>query len=255
MRFPLPRNPKLYAAYVLAQFFRWLKNWRAVWSAYRVSAPLPPFEFRSGFTVYHQKGDDPVMLLLEIFAGECYRRYLEKPVLGQMIDIGSNIGMTTLDFTQRAPSLVVHAFEPNPSTRKILTNNIEANGLLGRVHIHKEAVGRQPGELVLRFGEHSGVASGYAHGGEGIRVPMIDLNEAVTGSVSLLKIDAEGAEADILEGARIETLQHIDQVILEYHENFCPGVVKRCVRALEAAGFRCDVHAIAPEQGLLYACR
>jgi FkbM family methyltransferase len=255
VRFPLPRNPKLYAAYVLAQFVRWLKNWRAVWSAYRANAPLPPFEFRSGFTVNHQKGDDPVMLLLEIFAGECYRRYLRKPVREQMIDIGSNIGMTTLDFTQRESGLVVHAFEPNPTTRKTLTSNIESNGLGGRVHIHPEAVGREHGQLELRFGDHSGVASGYGHSGVGIKVPMIDLNEAVTGSISLLKIDAEGAEADILEGARVDTLQRIDQVILEYHENFCPGVVARCVRALEAAGFRCDVHAIAPEQGLLYACR
>jgi FkbM family methyltransferase len=250
-----PRNPKLYAVYVLAHFIRWLKNWRAVWSAYRSSATIPPLEFRAGFTVHHQPGDEPVMLMLEIFAEGCYRRYLEKPVREAMIDIGGNIGMTTLDFASRAPALEVDIYEPNPRTRAILITNIESNGLDRRVVIHPEAVGRAPGELTLRLGAHSGVATGYGQGGEEFRVPLIDLNQVVHGKVSLLKIDAEGAEGDILEGASAATLARIDQVILEYHENFCPGVARRCTRSLEAAGFRVDVHAIAPEQGLLYACR
>jgi FkbM family methyltransferase len=251
----LPRNPKLYAAYVLAQFIRWLKNWRAVWSAYRVSATIPPLEFRAGFTVHHQPGDEPVMLLLEIFAEGCYRRYLKKPVEETMIDIGGNIGMTTLDFASRAPSLVVHSYEPNPSTRAVLTRNIESNRLGGRVFIHPEALGREPGEVTLRLGEHSGVATAYHGRGEGIRVPVIGLNGAVDRKISLLKIDCEGAEGDILEGASAATLARVEQVIVEYHENVCPGVTGRCVRALKGAGFHVDVHSIAPEQGLIYACR
>jgi FkbM family methyltransferase len=256
-----PRNPKLFAAYVLAQFIRHLKNWPAVWGAYRKAAPLPSFEFRNGIILHHGPADDPVMLFHEVIIGGCYRRYLSRPLTGTLLDIGANIGITTLDFISRTPGLQIHAYEPNPVTREIFRSNIEANGLGDRVKIHSEAVGRQAGELTLRLGEHSGVASGYSAstGGREFRVPMIDLNTALKtalpGRVSLLKIEAEGAAGDILEGALPETLAQIDQVILEYHENFCPGIAQRCAGKLESAGFRCDVHAIAAEQGLLYACR
>lgn len=195
------------------------------------------------------------MLLLEIFSVGCYRQYLRKPVDRTMIDIGANIGMTTLDFTSRAPRLIVHAYEPNPTTREVLVRNIESNGLVARVFIHPEALGRAAGELELRLGEHSGVATGYAGQGQALSVPMIGLDSAIDGPISLLKIDCEGAEADILEGASASTLALVEQVILEYHENFCPGVTQRCVAALHGAGFRVDVHAIAPEQGLIYAVR
>jgi FkbM family methyltransferase len=247
----------LFAAYVLAQFVRHLKNWRAVWGAYRKAAPLPVFQFRNGIVLHHGPADDPVMLFHEVIIGGCYRRYLTQPLRGTMLDIGANIGMTSLDFIARTPGLQIHAYEPNPITREILRKNIDANGLAGRVKLHGEAVGREHGQLTLRLGDHSGVASGYSanSGGREFQVPMIDLNAALPGRVALLKIDTEGAEGDILEGASPETLARIDQVILEYHENFCPGVAKRCQAKLESAGFRCDVYAIAAEQGLLYACR
>src|SRR5277367_1858547 len=120
------RNPKLFAAYVLAQFIRHLKNWSAVWSAYRRAAPLPVFEFRNGIILHHGPADDPVMLFHEVIIGGCYRRYLTRPVRGTILDIGANIGMTSLDFISRTPGLEIHAYEPNPITRNILRKNIEA---------------------------------------------------------------------------------------------------------------------------------
>jgi hypothetical protein len=200
----LLQNPKLFAAYVPAQFIRYFKNWRAGWAAYRKSAPLPVFQFRNGIVLHHGPSDDPVLLLHEVIIGGCYRRYLKRPVRGTVLDIGA---------------------------REILRKNIEVNRLDDRIKLHDQAVGRAPGQITLH------------------------LNAALPGPVALLKIDTEGAEGDILEGASRETLAQIDQVILEYHENFCPGVARRCASKLESAGFRCDVHAIAPEQGLIYACR
>jgi FkbM family methyltransferase len=253
----LPQNPKLFAAYVLAQFIRYFKNWRAVWGAYRKAATLPTFEFRNGIVLHHGPADDPVLLLHEVIIGGCYRRYLKRPVRGTILDIGANIGITSLDFITRIPELIIHAYEPNPITREVLRKNIEVNGLGDRIKLHDQAVGRAPGQLTLHLGDHSGIASGYggSTGREAFQVPMIDLNAALPGPVALLKIDTEGAEGDILEGASPETLAQIDQVILEYHENFCPGVAKRCAAKLESSGFRCDVYAIAAEQGLIYACR
>src|SRR5260370_25386181 len=59
------------------------------------------------------------------------------------------------------------------------------------------------------------------------------------GPIALVKIDAEGAEAGILEGADAETLKEIRQFVIEYHNSLCPGALERCERVLADAGFRC----------------
>ena len=51
-----------------------------------------------------------------------------------------------------------------------------------------------------------------------------------------VKIDVEGAEADILEGGR-GTLRAAAQFVGEYHEDRVPGVAARCRAILEANGF------------------
>lgn len=255
---------KFHAARTLYRMFRWLSNWREVWSCYRVARPLPPLRFRSGLTLYHGPHDSPVALLHEVFGERQYRLHLDGPVEGVMIDLGANIGAVTLDWASRSRRLRVHAYEPNPSTNEALRRNVEANGLADRVFVHEEAVGREPGELKLWMNINSMTSTGYSDSppapeAVAARVPLIDLNEAVrrTGGepVALLKIDTEGAEADTLEGATPATLGAIRQVILEYHSHLCPDAVARCRRVLERAGFRCLVRPINANHGLIYARR
>lgn len=68
---------------------------------------------------------------------------------------------------------------------------------------------------------------------------------AQDGPVGLVKIDAEGAEADILEGARPWTLKAIGQFVIEYHEALCEHSLRACTRQrrlpLHHAGNRAGV--------------
>jgi FkbM family methyltransferase len=255
---------KFRAARTLCRMIRWLSNWRDVWSAYRAGLPPPSLQFRSGFTLHHGPHDSPISLLHEVFGERHYRRHLRSPVEGVMIDLGANIGAVTLDWARRSRPLRIHAYEPNPSTNKILRRNIETNGLAGRVTVYDEAVGRDSGELRLWTNVHSMTATGYGDAppeGDAVAlsVPLIDLDEVVRraggGPVALLKMDTEGAEADTLEGASLATLQVIRQVILEYHVRPCPNASARCQTALEQAGFRCLVRPIHAYHGLIYAWR
>lgn len=254
---------KLSALRAVTRMIKWLKNWPAVWSSYRAGVVLPPLHFRDGFTLHHGQEDDPVMLLHEVFVGGCYRRHLPSTLEGTMVDLGSNIGAVTLDWTSRSTKLNVHAYEPNPRTYDVLSCNVAQNDLAGRVKAYKEAVGRESGELRLWTNGASVLTTGYgtastAPVGTAVTVPMVDLNEVVTRvgePVSLLKIDTEGAEADILEGANASTLSMVLRVILEYHDHLCPDALSRCRTVLERAGFECKVYAANPDQGLLYAWR
>jgi len=242
----------------------WLSNWREVWSCYRGRRPLPPLRFRAGFTLYHGPADDPIGLLHDVFASRAYRRYLPQALRGTMIDLGANIGAVALDWASRSPGLVVHAYEPDPRTVTLLRKNVADNELAARIYVCAEAVGRIPGTREFWTDVPSVLATAYgetspASGGRRIRVQTTCLDEVFAraggGAVTLLKIDTEGAEAEILEGASPDTLAAVEHVVLEYHDALCPGAGARCRIALERAGLRCFLRPSTESQGMLYALR
>lgn len=250
---------KYVAARALYRMIRWLKNWPEVWSAYRNQLPLPPLRFRCGFTLHHKSGDEPLLLMYEIFVDDCYPRNEIKE--GIIVDLGANIGAATLMWACESEKITVHAYEPNPTTNQTLRENILANNLGERVSVYDDAVGRENGELQLRTDLPSMEVTSYVSvlstKGTSTTVPMVDLNEVVRraglGDIALLKIDTEGAEADILEGASPSTLRSIKQIVLEYHDSLCPDAYKRCRRILDEAGFRVRTSPINQHQGLMYA--
>jgi len=241
---------------------RGLSNWREVSAAYSRGAAPPPLRLRTGTVIHHQPGDSPVFLFLEIFANGCYRRRFGRVGHGAIVDIGANIGMFAIDCATRYPHARIHAYEPNPATFHTLERNIAANGLADRVRLFNEAVGRRPGLLRLWQSDGSIAATGYPTADDersrSLDVPQIDLATVVRragGRVGVLKIDAEGAEADILEGAPGGVFAGIDQVIGEYHESRVPGVLARSRAALEAAGFTVDARARLRSGPLFHARR
>ncbi|HEX5734941.1 MAG TPA: FkbM family methyltransferase [Blastocatellia bacterium] len=257
---------KLRSYWVLLRMMKWFVNWKEIWRPYFSNAPLPTLQLRCGLNLHHTIADGPVALVLEIFADECYSQHFDFPREGVVLDIGANIGAFTLYCTKKSDKLFIHAYEPNPKTNETLRHNIIVNGKKDRVRIYDEAVGRVRSDFRMWTNVPSVIASGYGTTAlsdeEGsITVPMIDLNEVVDRigqAVELLKIDIEGAEADLLEGATHSTLSKIKCVALEYHDYLCAGALTRCKSVLEASGFVCQVRPSKRDHdklGLLYARR
>jgi FkbM family methyltransferase len=226
-----------------ALLFRGLANAADVWRAYRSGAVIPPLRFRDGVILHHCAGDAPVFLFFEVFANGCYRRRLAPAGLGTILDIGANIGAFTIDCARRFPAVTIDAYEPNPAACEVLRRNVDANRLGDRVRIYPEAVGRQCGVLTLWGSDAS--LSGSAHptgsgaNGPAVQCRMIDLETAFArarGDVEVVKIDAEGAEADILEGGRA-VVARAAEYVGEFHEDRVPGVLERCRVVLGDAGF------------------
>lgn len=262
---------KWHALRTLVRMCSFLTNWREVWTSYKHSAPIPPLVFRRGFTLFHGPHDQPIMLLKEVFADRCYRKYLDSLRDGVLVDIGANIGSVTLDLVSQIEGLKAYAYEPNPSTYRTLVRNIEENGLASRVRTFGEAVGKGRSTLKLWTDIPSSWSTAYSNAAPAydkpemvkdakeVEVPCIGLGEVlarVDGAISLLKIDAEGAEADILEGVEPGALSRVKNVALEYHEHLCPNALARCRDALTRAGFTC-AHETFPRSinGILYAWR
>jgi FkbM family methyltransferase len=217
---------------------RQLANWQEAWQAYASGAPVSTLQFRNGTVLRSGPRDAAGFLFFEVFANGCYRRGLPANLSGTVIDIGANIGAFTLDVAIRFPGVIVHAYEPDAEAFSWLRENVRANGLSDRVHMWNEAVAGAPGSLTLWRGDGSIAASAYLAGtekGVGHEVAAVTLPVVMNrchGRVAVLKMDCEGAEADILEADGVD-MDSIDCIVAEYHAELVPDVIPRMRRVLE----------------------
>jgi FkbM family methyltransferase len=251
---------RLRALRALWRMFRYLRNWREVWAAYRGARRLPALRFRRGFVLNHGPTDDPILLLHTVFARAEYGALASRRSR-YLVDIGANIGSVTLDLAWADPNLKVDAYEPNPLTFDTLNRNIRENGLESRVRIFHDAVTSQDGVVRLWSGDSSvlsSVSAGAAIGGVSVSVTAVSLDRAIarTGADRVtVKIDAEGAEVEMLESASDATLAAIDDIALEYHDSMVPDARARCEAVLTRAGLVCRAIPFSADQGILLARR
>jgi FkbM family methyltransferase len=126
------------------------------------------------------------------------------------IDVGANVGLHTVVLACAVgPSGKVLAFEPEPSNVRRLTENVDSNHFTN-VEIHPVAIADLAGQSALHL-----ASDGLYHStgalyegrvvGRDIRVPTRTLDEVWKGAgcptVSFVKIDTEGTELSVLQGA------------------------------------------------------
>lgn len=166
------------------------------------------------------------------------------PNNGLMVDCGSNVGDVSKLFLDKG--FTVHAFEPDPAPRTILQRRYANRE---NMIVHPEAVGVEKTQLTLHrvagVSEES-IGSSISSslfardihaGGDLITVNVIDLFEFLDGlgqKVDILKLDIEGAEADILE-TMLETRydRKLGYVIVETHEKFSDEMADRLLKIRE----------------------
>lgn len=123
------------------------------------------------------------------------------------VDVGANIGTSTVDALVEFGFGRAIAFEPSSKNFRLLRMNIIANELEDRVELHRMAVSDADGDVVLALspgnsGDHRVVATrnGWP-GGETETVPCVTLDSLDIANVGLIWIDAQGHEAAVLAGA------------------------------------------------------
>jgi FkbM family methyltransferase len=136
-------------------------------------------------------------------------------------DVGANVGYLTLVAARLVgPTGSVMSFEPLPQAREWLTRNITLNGF-EHVVIRGEAVSDRTGSVGLCVGprHHTSTSSIVPASVEGqsIQVQSVRLDDVVpaTANLRLLKIDVEGAEHLVLEGARATLTRQSPAILIE----------------------------------------
>jgi FkbM family methyltransferase len=126
---------------------------------------------------------------------------------GLLVDVGANYGYFSLLWAAANPRNNVVAFEASPRNHAALIRNIDRNALTDRIAAESKALGRESGSM--RFDTGPGEQTGWGGlsaepFGNGIEVTVTTLDEAFPGEaeIAVLKIDVEGADTWVLEGAR-----------------------------------------------------
>jgi FkbM family methyltransferase len=135
------------------------------------------------------------------------------------VDVGAWWGPWSWWLARRVP--VVHAFEPNPAIAGPLSVAAPSN-----VRVHAEAVSDEIGRATLWIPPGGRGTEGRASllplGGTSITVPTTTLDSLDVEQVGFLKIDVEGHEYQVLNGASQMLRRDRPNVVLEIEQQFHP---------------------------------
>lgn len=129
--------------------------------------------------------------------------FLQKDDL--LMDIGSNAGAYTLLGSRGAGARVI-AVEPHPETFERLLANVHLNEVDARVEAHQKAIGASSGQVTLSDGldvTNRVLEQGEQAPGVAVSMTTVDalVQEAALGPPLLMKVDVEGFEWAVLDGA------------------------------------------------------
>lgn len=143
-----------------------------------------------------------------------------------IFDVGANFGAFAIPVARLAPTARVYAFEPNPYTATALRENLLRNEI-SNVVVVECAFSHSDGEI--KFSDSSDPATNRIVGDDevGIAVQCRSLASFCTENfidrIDFLKIDVEGAELDVLDGAK-DLFLH--KKIMSGMIEVCPGNLK-----------------------------
>lgn len=189
-------------------------------------------ELRNGVRLRYRLNRGDIQSFREIWLERAYR--LPFPVTkGVLVDLGANIGCTSIWLTKEYGFGKVIAVEPDTTNAQLARKNFDLNGIPGEVV--GAAIG--PADGIAKFQAADDSNQGRLSQ-EGQAVEMISMRSILDrfqlSEIDLVKIDIEGSEQALLTGPR-EWLSRTKAVIVEFH----PRLVdcRALARLLELEGF------------------
>ncbi len=217
--------------------------------------------------VFFVESKEEFLILKEIFIDLDYHFIDSKDCI--IIDIGANVGMTSIFFSQFDFIKKIYAFEPVLDTFEIARKNLKENKFSEKVLLKNFGLGKKEREETFLF-------SRRAKGNSGIRGKLSPSYEKGTGTEKrtvkiknassvltpilaenkkykiVMKMDCEGAEYEILESLNdAEILSKIDVIMLEWHDY---GALK-IEKYLKDNNFIIFSRNLGPISGMIYAVR
>ncbi len=130
-------------------------------------------------------------------------------------DIGAHAGLYSLLVQHNSPDTRVHAFEPDKQNLSQLYANLYLNQHYDRIEVHNLAVSNSTGTAFLDRSEQTGRGTRNIVNTGNYQVEITRFDDLFTdrNTHSFFKIDVEGHECSVIEGAR-EFLTHNSCILL-----------------------------------------
>ncbi|MCS7020062.1 MAG: FkbM family methyltransferase [Bernardetiaceae bacterium] len=206
--------------FIITKWFpeRWKHFYRYYWYAYyreriRLQNSLKKIKNMPRFThgqiiingikIHFTDRDSFLLMYREIVEEKKYfLQSQEINVSGFIIDIGANIGLSVWAFRNQYPQATIHAFEPNSVAFQCLTANAAQFSAADKIFLHRAAVSGATGKRLLSTipDMYSYLMSDpYSHHLLTEEVSVVSIRTLLSENfIDVLKIDAPGAELDIL---------------------------------------------------------
>ncbi|NOX17186.1 MAG: FkbM family methyltransferase [Chlorobi bacterium] len=172
----------------------------------------------------------------EIFVDESYK-FLPASDSPVIYDCGSNVGTSVAYFRKEYPEAKIKAFEADPKIFSILKENLSKNGI-ENVELFNKAVWIN--DEGVEFGIEGADGSSVFSKENTVRVESIRLKKLLSeeDEIDLLKMDIEGAEANVIPDC-VEELGKVKNLFIEYHTFIGKEQnLAEVLSILEKSGFR-----------------
>ncbi|HIE10370.1 MAG TPA: FkbM family methyltransferase [Kiritimatiellae bacterium] len=200
-----------------------------------------------------------------------------------VVDVGANIGFVAKIFSEMVgPTGLVVAIEPVPATYRLLVHNLKWLGIRNVVALCRAAgAERETVDMVMPTREDGHVdiylsrvvkSGECVSRGHRLKVPAKPLDDLVAEArvdrpISLVKIDVEGSEVDVIRGARRLLETHRPALVVETSGALCEadsnlGRLHRLLVDLGYRSYRLQESALTPlpvdqslSEDVLFLCR
>lgn len=149
------------------------------------------------------------------------------PVLNYIIDVGANSGQFSKVASYHYPDAKMNVFEPLPNLYPKIEKLFKSNK---NITTHNLALGNELGTIKFNRNEFGHISSILDISDENVHYPKrnemdqidveiktldsLSLSEELSKGISLLKLDVQGYELEVLKGGE-NTLKNIDYILLE----------------------------------------
>jgi FkbM family methyltransferase len=142
------------------------------------------------------------------------------------LDVGANIGYTTLHLCRAMDKVI--AVEPDPRSRKLLIKNIEINGFTDKVTFYDFAISDTNGKQNIYLAEKNNNLTTLCRSASKFSLEKYRKSKITTTSIdnlgilpNFIKMDIEGYEVEVLEGA-MKALNSVKQckILIEVHPQY-----------------------------------
>lgn len=191
-----------------------------------------PVKFKSlKYPIYIRPGTPDAKTIINNIIREDYGFVAPSVPPSSMIDAGAYIGDTSAYFLSKYPNLRIAAFEPDPNNYEIARQNLRPYG--DRVRLFNEALSSRSGTVFI---SNSYEGARISNSGVEIEATTIPAIMAVMGweHLSILKMDIEGEEVNVLDEKADAWLKHVGLLIVETHGSHVESKVRQ---TLERNGF------------------